>query len=506
MADKKKGFDLAAALGEVSKMDTGIEGREQIEYIDIDRLHQDERNFYELPGIPELVANIEFAGLQQPLRVRLDSEREGHYIIVSGHRRHAALSQLVQEGNEKFRQVACIVEKQSGATDEVEGWLQELRLIYGNSDTRRMSSADISKQAERVEILLYQLKEAGVEFPGKMRDHVAEACKVSASKLARLKVIREKLSGEIKEQWEKGKLNESEAYELAKLPEDHRALVWAHRGSNHWDYGGAHSVEAFGKRLKLVDASPCPDVCPAKKAGHCENLQGRREKSFSTSTYWTSRCEQCCHGCPNIDTCKYACPSLANEIAQAKQAKKDERRAQKERTEEANRPTIELLTRLWRRFGVLLSVGGVSLDELAHDCVSWSPPMCNQDFMALATGAKSPTVSDPTPLGWYVGRDGVNSLLSLADALGCSVDYLLCRTDESRVASEIKKTVSTWRSRGETPPEGKLIITYALTNDGPKYTPAVWNGHCFHAPGKPNKELTGLAQQFTKWTLLPEDE
>lgn len=33
MAEKKKGFDLAAALGGVSNLDTGMEGREQIEYI-----------------------------------------------------------------------------------------------------------------------------------------------------------------------------------------------------------------------------------------------------------------------------------------------------------------------------------------------------------------------------------------------------------------------------------------------------------------------------------------
>lgn len=38
-----------------------------------------------------------------------------------------------------------------------------------------------------------ELKEEGVEFPGRMRDHVAEACKVSKSKIARLKVIREGL-------------------------------------------------------------------------------------------------------------------------------------------------------------------------------------------------------------------------------------------------------------------------------------------------------------------------
>lgn len=75
MAEKKKGFDLAAALGDVSKLDTGIEGREQIEYIEIDHIRPDERNFYELSGIEELSANIEFAGLQQPLRVRTSSLR-----------------------------------------------------------------------------------------------------------------------------------------------------------------------------------------------------------------------------------------------------------------------------------------------------------------------------------------------------------------------------------------------------------------------------------------------
>lgn len=46
MAKEKKKFDLAAALGDVSNLDTGAEGREQIEYIDIDLIHPDERNFY----------------------------------------------------------------------------------------------------------------------------------------------------------------------------------------------------------------------------------------------------------------------------------------------------------------------------------------------------------------------------------------------------------------------------------------------------------------------------
>ena len=113
-------------------------------------------------------------------------------------------------------------------------------------------------------------------------------------------------------------------------------------------------------------------------------------------------------------------------------------------------------------------------------------------------------------MGWATDHPlqdvDLRDVVKLADELAVSVDYLLCRTDDPREIREIKKEVREWHGRGETPPEGEIIITYDLTNDGPKYTPAVWDGRRFHAPGKPNKELNGLGQQFTKWTLLPEDE
>lgn len=209
------GFDLASVLKNVPDSGTS-DGRERIEYIGLDKLRDDPNNFYSLDGIEELAENIEFAGLQQPVRVRRDAEHSGEYIIVSGHRRTAAMRKIVEDGNKAFETVPCIVEAEGGSEA-----LRELRLIYANSDTRRMSSADISKQAERVEALLYQLKEEGVEFPGRMRDHVAEACKVSKSKLSRLKVIRDKLAPDIYAgYYERGKLPEDTAYELAKLPVD----------------------------------------------------------------------------------------------------------------------------------------------------------------------------------------------------------------------------------------------------------------------------------------------
>ena len=95
--------------------------------------------------------------------------------------------------------------------------LRELRLILANSSTRVLSPAEVSKQAQRVETLLYQLKEQGYAFPGRMRDQVAAACKVSAPKLARLKVIREHLIPIYLEHFDRNVLSEQTAYALARM-------------------------------------------------------------------------------------------------------------------------------------------------------------------------------------------------------------------------------------------------------------------------------------------------
>lgn len=65
-------FDLGELLkNAVPETDTG---REQIEYIDIDLIDSDDRNFYQLSDLESLAANIETVGLQQPLRVRTSTQ------------------------------------------------------------------------------------------------------------------------------------------------------------------------------------------------------------------------------------------------------------------------------------------------------------------------------------------------------------------------------------------------------------------------------------------------
>ena len=140
----------------VSNLDTSG-GPQRIEYIDIGLLDADPRNRRDLRGLEELAANIELLGLRQPLRVRENPESPGRFIIVSGHRRRAALQKLADDGREDFTRVPCIRDRASGSSA-----LQELRLIYDNLDNQPYSDAEKARLAERVELLLYQLKEEGV--------------------------------------------------------------------------------------------------------------------------------------------------------------------------------------------------------------------------------------------------------------------------------------------------------------------------------------------------------
>ena len=201
-----KKFNLGDYLAptDVSRMDT-----EQIVYLDLDRIDPDPANFYSLDGLDELAGNIELIGLQQPLRVRPEGER---FVIVSGHRRRAACMMIRDGGSDQFaRGVPCIVDY-----GEASPAMRELRLIYANSSTRVLSAAELSKQAERVTELLYELKRQGVAFPGRMREHVAAACRVSESKLARLAAIRKNLIDCFRLAFDTGRLNEGNAYRLSQ--------------------------------------------------------------------------------------------------------------------------------------------------------------------------------------------------------------------------------------------------------------------------------------------------
>ena len=416
------GFDLASVLKNVPESGTN-DGRERIEYIGLDKLRDDPNNFYSLDGIEELAENIEFAGLQQPVRVRRDAEHSGEYIIVSGHRRTAAMRKIVEDGNKTFETVPCIVEAEGGSEA-----LRELRLIYANSDTRRMSSADISKQAERVEALLYQLKEEGVEFPGRMRDHVAEACKVSKSKLSRLKVIRDKLAPDIYAgYYEKGKLPEDTAYTLAKLPVDvQRDIVdrATRDGRQNIQYLYAAKVEDQGKDIARFSKM----ACRCEQGGTCINAPNLMDKLYGTRGWrgYTHCGSGCCYDCNELATCSKCCSRMAEVKAQKKAEKKEAKAAEAAAQAERDRPAVDALRLMWNRMGEACKRAGVDYNEVCDEADIYAalPP---KDATVLLTGGGKLTADTRPPFGYVVGRDAIAHLVKLAELLGCSLDYLFGR-------------------------------------------------------------------------------
>ncbi|MFR7742838.1 MAG: ParB/RepB/Spo0J family partition protein [Acutalibacteraceae bacterium] len=156
--------------------------------------------------LDDLKSSIEISGILDPPSVcKADGDK---YRIISGHRRCEAVRQLVKEGRKDLRMVPCFIRSPQSAE------MEELELIWANATSRVLSSPELAQQAARVEELLYQLKEQGVEFPGRMRDHVAQACKISRTKLANLHAIQTNLRAPLLDMWRKGTLNDAQALEL----------------------------------------------------------------------------------------------------------------------------------------------------------------------------------------------------------------------------------------------------------------------------------------------------
>lgn len=415
------GFDLASVLKNVPESGAS-DGRERIEYIGLEKLHDDPNNFYSLDGVEELAGNIEFAGLQQPVRVRRDAEHSGEYIIVSGHRRTAAMRKIVEDGNKAFETVPCIVEAEGGSEA-----LRELRLIYANSDTRRMSSADLSKQAERVEALLYQLKEEGVEFPGRMRDHVAEACKVSKSKLSRLKVIRDKLAPDIYAgYYEKGLIKEDPAYELARLPVDvqHSIVDRATRADRRdIRFLGADKIKDQGEDIKRFSKM----ACRCEQGGTCVNVPNMVDKLYSNGWRGYTHCGSgCCYDCDELATCSKCCSRMAEVKAQKKAEKKEAKAAEAAAQAERDKPAVDALRLMWSRMGEACKRAGVDYNEVCDEADIYAVLPPKDADVLLDFGGKLTADTRP-PFGYEVSRVGIAHLVKLADLLGCSLDYLFGR-------------------------------------------------------------------------------
>ena len=216
-----KKFNLAALVPEMEAVSNSDTPR--ITMIPIEELRPNGGNFYDTSNFEDLADSIELNGLLEPLCVFRRGQGTGAYVIFSGHRRYKALRMLYERsGFERWAEVPCIV-----YPDPHDANRETVMLIHANSTGRVLSNWEKAEQARRLKEALVAMREGGAELPGRIRDLVAEEMQMSASKLARLEAIGNNLT-EVRfaKAWREGRLNESVAYELSKLPKARQKEAW----------------------------------------------------------------------------------------------------------------------------------------------------------------------------------------------------------------------------------------------------------------------------------------
>ena len=489
-------FDIASVLKSVPNLGTG---QEQITYIASSLLDPDENNFYSLAGIDDLADNIATIGLQQPLRVR-PGTIPGRYTIVSGHRRRAAI-QLLQDGEDDaahmFDQgVPCIVEY-----GEASAALQELRLIYANASTRVMSSAEVSRQAKRVEALLYQLQEEGMAFPGRMRDHVAEACQISKSKLSRLNAIRSNLIPDLLEKFDEGELNESAAYELQKVPvSGQEEIAKAVKRSGDASFidgrGAAHCAqyaEAYMADRTCQDGSPCP---------HHEK---RFIQALRTTMCYEKCTGGCCLKCHHADSCSHACPKVKAKQKAASEKKKKQRDAEKKKEIKEREAKVKRIQKTKQdeanRLLPLIEQKGLGdKTELPQGYWGYSTATV-KTYRRLAAGEFS---DNDSFYDEHLIPTSLSGLTKMADLLGCSIDYIVGRSADPNPGAAAPAVGPKWSTGTPTQPgtyETRVGVGSEDTEKTTVWQRLDWNGSGWvFSNGVPLDK----AMNVFRWVKLPE--
>ncbi|MBQ1756082.1 MAG: hypothetical protein IIZ96_05015, partial [Oscillospiraceae bacterium] len=416
------------------------------------------------------------------------------YTIVSGHRRRAAIMLIRDGGSKQFEGgVPCIVEY-----GEASDAMRKLRLIYANASTRQLSSAEQSRQAEEVTRLLYELKAQGVEFPGRMRDHVAQACGVTKSKIARLHAIRENLAPELLCYFDDGLMVEDVAYQLSRFPvEIQEALSDKLADGKKRKMPIGSVVDAV---LLNLEGLQKPMSCRAHAGGpDCHQLKERIVRSLLQPYSWAicdpGRCCMDCHrareGCPG------ACRE-ARDRANVEKAAEEEKKAERERDAEISQQRLK--DRIRKRAAVLLpyaEAAGLQDKEKIFDAYQ----------AATVAQLRKWSAGDMEGERFYadnsVNPGMVREATSLAKRLGCSLELAMGLPEKPKASEALPSASPTWSS-GKPKREGWYAVRMLFLGK-PLEAPRCfwWDGSGWSIHDGAQIRPMDRACQVTRWIPLP---
>lgn len=355
-----KKFDLTKAAGLdriVSNLDTM-----EITQIPLDLIDTNEKNFFSVDDVQDLMESIQVNGILQPLNVVRAGDR---YRIIAGHRRFKAA------GEAGLKEVPAIVLPDMSESME---WFM---LIKTNTTTRELSHAEKAEAAIRMKKHLVQMKAEGVKITGRLRDIVAEQMEISKTELARMEVIDKNLSDEFKSLWKSNSIDASCAYELAKLsPEDQETLLL--KMTRNGCRMSTPIVKDFvlQQKCKAWACQDCPYPLTDKEreqrgkgfkfpCHHLERLQTRHWSSDGACT--------CCANCGKafkcLDACSGAKVAACKENREKQIAKEREAAAAAKQEQDIARAehfNATPFANIGKAVIPLVDKGGISLEDIAE--------------------------------------------------------------------------------------------------------------------------------------------
>lgn len=494
-----KGFDITSLFGDaaaVSKSDTD----RTVRMIDIDQLQANEKNFYKVgkKDLDDLKSSIEISGILDPPSVcKADGDK---YRIISGHRRCEAVRQLVKEGRKDLRMVPCFIRSPQSAE------MEELELIWANATSRVLSSPELAQQAARVEELLYQLKEQGVEFPGRMRDHVAQACKISRTKLANLHAIQTNLRAPLLDMWRKGTLNDAQALELSRLDgglQDRLAGLFPRMSKD--DLPASAVVQRIGECAKAgAKWLPC-GVCPAGDGLTCPSARGDAFLRHDLGNYY-DMCQgsKCCWTCRNgrtaggYNACDSMCSRAKAARTAANQQRKDKEEAAAKKAADKVKQALIAEAKRW-----LAAADAAGLSDKTKIDISSNSSVSVKELRSWAAGR------DLDHRGFY--RNDLNprfvDVAKVSKQLQCSADYIVGNIDQPWPVVPLSETLESdqppkWRT-GKPPASGHYWCSFdcggTVLHSDAVYDAVLGVWH-FRAGG------AQIDSVCTTWVRLPEED
>lgn len=278
-------FDLSRIVGAADVSESDTELRE----IFLDKIRENPENFY--PPLPEDEAEALRESIQaNGLLVVPDG---AIYRLVSGHNRLRALRDLRANAfGMDYKTALCRVLQPMDADHEITAIIEANR-------QRRKTPAVLQQEAEALTEVYVRRKQAGEDLPGRIRDRVAEAMQVSATKLANLNAIKNGIREPVfASAWASGNISEACALEIARMDAEsqHQLAVWLEDEREPCALSLVREFNAISHKLdhdcKLA-GMPCPNARAMYKA-------------FVRHGTWEGCCG-CCSCCLRRDTCSICC-------------------------------------------------------------------------------------------------------------------------------------------------------------------------------------------------------